>query len=262
MPKKGEIKNRVGETSKTFFGTIMTIIEYKNNKDITVQFEDGYIKNTRYGEFISGEVRYPYEKSVFKRGYIGEGKYKVSVKQKHTIQYHYWYDMLKRCYDKRYVDKHNTYDDKSVCDEWLNFQNFARWFDDNFYTVDDHRMELDKDILHTNAKQYSPENCVFTPKIINTLFVKPSGRKKRKEPLSLGVTKDRDGSYKMRVSKRLDNDRETHRGFSTNKEAFEKYKEVKELYIKEIADRFKSQIPIVLYEALYRYEVVDIYGLS
>lgn len=260
MRKKEYYTSKIGEVSYNFYGSKMTIIEFIDTKNITIEFENGYITKTRYSEFKSGEIKNPYDKRVFNVGYHGIGEYKVSVKQKHTIQYHYWYDMLKRCYDIRYTDKHTTYKEVTVCDEWHNFQTFAKWFDKNYYTVLDQRMELDKDILNPNSKQYNPNNCCFVPKDINTLFVTPNAENKTRD-LPLGVDKIGKTSYNARVSKRLKGTRETHKGFSNYTDAFKKYKDVKESYIKEIANEYKQYIPKILYDALYRYEIFDIYGV-
>ena len=43
--------------------------------------------------------------------------------------------------------------------------------------------------------------------------------------------------------------------FSTEEEAFNKYKTFKEKYIKQVADEYKDYIPDKLYKALYKYEV-------
>ena len=43
--------------------------------------------------------------------------------------------------------------------------------------------------------------------------------------------------------------------FNTPEEAFYKYKEFKENYIKEVAEEYKDVIPVKLYEAMYRYKV-------
>ena len=51
---------RVGKTNIANNGQKMTIIKYRNHKDIDVQFEDGYIsKNKRYSCFISGAISNP-----------------------------------------------------------------------------------------------------------------------------------------------------------------------------------------------------------
>ena len=43
--------------------------------------------------------------------------------------------------------------------------------------------------------------------------------------------------------------------YSTPEEAFYAYKEYKEKLIKEIADLYQNEIPTILYEAMYNYEV-------
>lgn len=54
------LKDRTGETVKAKNGQLMTIIEYPNNRNITVQFEDGTIvKNCLYGNFKKGLILNP-----------------------------------------------------------------------------------------------------------------------------------------------------------------------------------------------------------
>ena len=40
-----------------------------------------------------------------------------------------------------------NYLDVTVCEEWHNFQNFAKWFYENYYEISGEKMRLDKDIL-------------------------------------------------------------------------------------------------------------------
>jgi len=54
----------------------------------------------------------------------------------------------------------------TVCDEWLNFQVFAKWYNEQSYKHDD----LDKDILSNGAKMYSPENCVLISRELNAFM--------------------------------------------------------------------------------------------
>lgn len=56
MSKNGR-ESRIGETVVNKHGQKMTIIDYKNCCDITVQFEDGTIlKHKRYNSFIRGVI--------------------------------------------------------------------------------------------------------------------------------------------------------------------------------------------------------------
>ena len=61
-------------------------------------------------------------------------------KGKTTPVYRAWHGMLFRCSTK---NTQETYNDCSVCEEWLRFSNFKRWFDENY--IDG--FQLDKDIL-------------------------------------------------------------------------------------------------------------------
>ena len=45
------------------------------NKWCVVEFEDGYEKSTGYKGFKLGNIRAPYDKSIYGIGYIGEGDY-------------------------------------------------------------------------------------------------------------------------------------------------------------------------------------------
>jgi hypothetical protein len=158
MGRPIEFSNRLGETNYTKYKSKITIIEYVSCDNIKISINDNYIVNTTYQNFKKGNIKYPYDKSVYGIGYLGEGNYN---RTKYELFYNYWHDMLKRCYDAKIKLKEPTYNNCIVCDEWLNFQNFAEWCDKNLYIVDDERMELDKDILVKGNKIYSPKTCIL-----------------------------------------------------------------------------------------------------
>lgn len=255
---KQTIINRNGETNVNKYGSFMTIIEYKNANSILVEFKNGYKVHTTYSNFKIGQVRNPYDKSVYNVGYIGEGKYKAKDKNGNiTIQYDYWRSMIRRCYDKKTLEKQPTYEDKYVCDEWHNFQNFAKWFDENYYECNDERMHLDKDIICKNNKIYSPYNCIFVPQRINSLFVR-NFKSRGEFPIGVSLKKslNKFASICAIYSKEYNKSKAKHLGyFNTPEEAFYKYKEFKESYIKEIAEEYKAIIPVELYNAMINYVV-------
>ena len=52
-------KCRIGQTNKSKYGLIMTIIAYRNKCDIDVQFEDGVIvTNKTYSNFLKGSIKH------------------------------------------------------------------------------------------------------------------------------------------------------------------------------------------------------------
>jgi hypothetical protein len=151
----------------------MTIVEYNNNVDILVEFENGYKTKSSYREFKNGSVPNLYDKTVYGIGYIGEGDYKIKDENnKMTPQYQCWSNIFKRCYDKTQLIKYPTYQGCEVYEKWHCFQTFAKWFDENYYECNDEVMCLDKDILYKGNKIYSPYTCVFVPNRINVLFTK------------------------------------------------------------------------------------------
>lgn len=175
MNKK--LTERIGEQNKNYQNLNMVISKYENKNNITVIFEDGFSRITTYNNFKNGSVKNLYFPEVYGKGYIGEGEYKSG-----TYIYYVWKDMLKRCYK----NPTPAYKDCEVCDEWLNFQNFAKWYNNNYYDIDE-VLNLDKDILGNN-KIYSPENCLIVPKRINSFFIK---QKNKIYNLPSGITYDK-----------------------------------------------------------------------
>lgn len=165
------------------------------------------------------------------------------------MQYKYWQGMLDRCYNEKRKNT-PTYIDCTVCDEWLIFSNFCDWYEDNFYLVEGHKMDLDKDLLVKKNKIYSPQTCCFLPHKINGLF--NMGQSKRGE-YPIGVHKRNVGNtYRSNVN--VDGMQIKH-DFNTIEKAHENYKKIKEAHIKDVAERFKKYIPLRVYEAMLNWKV-------
>jgi hypothetical protein len=97
---------------------------------------------------------------VYDVGDIGAGRYRSRIGNVHTPSYVKWIEMLRRCYSERQLRKDPNYFDCYVCDEWLNYQNFAPWYDKN-YPRDGENYHLDKDIKISGNKVYGPDTCLF-----------------------------------------------------------------------------------------------------
>lgn len=85
--------------------------------------------------------------------------------------YKKWTNMLMRCYCKTYLYKNHSYAGSSVCEEWLRFTSFRDWLVSNNYNLED---EIDKDILSSFGKVYSPDTCCLIPKTVNSFICKIS----------------------------------------------------------------------------------------
>ena len=249
--------DRIGETRINNFGSKMIIVGYRNTMDIDVYFPEynWTYKGTTYSNFKIGLIKCPYEKRYYGVGYLGEGKHKSRENGKDTRVYKTWKNMLQRCYDSKFHEKQPTYKNCKVCDEWLNFQNFAEWYENNYYTVEGETMCLDKDILYKGNKIYSPENCIFVPKKINSLFVK-SNKIRGESPIGTTLHQGKYVAYCHMINPKTGKSKRKHLGiYDTQEKAFQVYKYHKENYIKEVADYFKEHIPQKLYNAMYNYEV-------
>ena len=251
--KKAE--ERLGETRMMNCGEIAFIVDYANCNDITVQFKTtGELVKTTYLCFKNGSVRSRFAPSVYGVGYLGNEK-SIDENGKSLKSYETWVSMLKRCCSGEFKKKYPTYKDCTVCEEWLNYSDFKKWFDDNYYEMDGERMDLDKDILVKGNKIYSPDTCVFVPQNINKLFTK--GNKIRgKYPI--GVYFNKNANKFMAYCRIFYNGKSQKKnlGYYNNiEDAFKVYKEFKEAYIKQVADEYKDKIPNELYEAMYNYKV-------
>ena len=252
------MSDKTGEKNYNTFGSKMIIVGYRKYSDIDVYFPeyDWTFKNREYSKFKKGNIKCPYEKSVYGIGYLGEGEYKTKENGKPTRVYDTWKSMLQRCYDKKCQEKYPTYKDCKVCEEWLNFQNFAKWYEENYYEIEGERMHLDKDILIKHNKIYSPETCVFVPNTINVLFTK---RQNDRGDSYIGTSHYKNGKYRVQcgiINPGTGKSKQEYLGlYETQEKGFEVYKYYKERNIKEVADYYKEQIPQILYNALYDYEV-------
>jgi hypothetical protein len=124
-----------------------------------------------------------------------------------------WQNMLCRCYNSAYKLRHPSYNETSVCSEWLVFSAFKAWVELQSW---DGR-ELDKDLLDPSSKEYNKESCCFISGKLNKFIVT---RKASSEGLPVGVGLDkRDGTYAAYCNNPLINKKERIGTFSDPIEA-------------------------------------------
>ena len=242
------MNERLGETRLNKQGTMMKIVRYGSYDDIDIEFMDEfhYIKKHQlYTNFKTGGVKNPYDRTICGVGYIGVGKYKTGTNTKHTEEYQNWTCMIRRCYDEKLKERYSAYyGDCEVCEEWHNFQNFARWWNENIYRVGTERMHLDKDILFDGNRMYSPNTCLISPQRINMMFMK----KPNKYNLPNGILPIANGRYSARYSG-------NHIGnFDTLELAVQAHDIEKKKALKELAEEYKEEIPDKLYKALINWQ--------
>ncbi|AFQ96434.1 hypothetical protein [Bacillus phage vB_BceM_Bc431v3] len=241
--------SRLGAESINNEGHRMKCVEYRSSKDITVEFDNGCRVVTRWRYFVEGAVRNLTHPVVYGVGFVGIGTYKTQENGTDSKPYVIWHGMLRRCYEEVPTKRNSAYQGCTVDKEWHNFQNFAKWYEENFYQVGDEVMHLDKDILVKGNRVYSPDTCIFVPYQINMLF---TNRRKDKGAYPTGVTKRTNGKYAARLNKK--HTRCSLGSFNTPEEASLAYRAAKEEYIKEVAMQYKPFIPNNLYVALLNYK--------
>ena len=122
--------DRVGEKAISLSGHTGEIVVYRNADDIDVLIDGKYVRqHIQYGNFKRGRFGSHMQPRICCVGFIGEGIYtSKNPDGSHTDAYRKWHDMLGRVYRKTEWNKRPLYQVVTVCDEWLNFQNFAKWY--------------------------------------------------------------------------------------------------------------------------------------
>ena len=154
----GKRKYIVGNWYINKLGDEVQIIEYNNSHDLKIKFKNGVIKHIKNVSRITtitdvANMRYYCYHSQPIHNYLA---------------YKCWERLCNRAI---YKDGRLAYQDIQVCQEWYDFSNFEKWFEENYYEIPNCRMELDKDILIKNNRTYQPNACCFIPQEINSLLV-------------------------------------------------------------------------------------------
>lgn len=241
-------KEKIGQMNTSKDGAVMKIIEYNGANDVTVEFMDelNYKVHALYHNFQKGTIFNPGWKMMYGRGYIGVGEYEQTIGKKPTKAYDAWRRMFDRCYNEEYHKKYPTYIGCHVCEEWYDFQNFAKWFYEHYYEVENQSIEVDKDWYIIGNKLYCPENCCLAPNIINTCML--TRDKIKNYDMPIGVSWHKNGSYVARCSDH--GKRKTIGYYHSIKDAENAYWEYKINYISNLADEYKKYIPDRLYNAM------------
>lgn len=185
------------------FGRLV-IVEYYSSSEVLVRFLDtGFetitsAKNIRNGTNIRDKLK----PKVCGVGFTGDGIY-GGYKDKKA--YKCWEGMIYRCYNK---DKYPSYAEYFVCDSWLNFQNFAKWYYEEYIEG----YELDKG----TSKVYSPNTCRFVSKKDYSsdkvyLFENTSGR--QEEVSNRAAFCRKEGLDQSAVTRLVKGKQKTHKGW-------------------------------------------------
>ena len=244
-------KDCVDKVCKSKLSGDFKILKYNDSGNVEILFlNTGFEMVVRLDHIKSGEIKDPYSPSVCGVGITGT-KYPPSINGRNTKEYGLWKRMLERCYSDNFKKRRPTYEGCEVSNNFKSYEYFYEWCQNQIgFNVEG--WHLDKDLLVKGNKVYSENTCVFIPQEINSMLVKSD--KKRGEYLIGACWHKKGKAFVATVNK--NKGKSEHLGlFNTELEAFNAYKTAKESFIKEQANKWKSQIDIRTYNALMNYTV-------
>ena len=188
-------------------------------------------------------------KLVFGVGVYERGEFLARSGGSITKEYTLWRGMLERCYSESRAPKIPTYFGCGASENFKVFQFFARWCQSQIGFKEGYH--LDKDILFIGNKLYSEDTCVFVPRAVNNLLSSrrsnsgdfPRGASFNKQKKKFQALINRDGKVCF-VG-----------WFRSADDAHNAYKKEKEVYVKEVANRYKDSIDPRAYASLIQWEV-------
>ena len=248
-------KDCVGKICKSKSSGDFKILKYNGSKDVVIQFlKTGFKTVVELGHIRNGNVKDPYVPSVCGVGVLGT-KYSPTVNGVLTKEYMLWCSMLKRCYSDTCKKEQPTYEGCEVSDNFKSYEYFYEWCNKQIGFGNDgngNPFQLDKDLLTKGNKIYSESTCIFIPREINQILVKSTASRGK---YLIGVCWDKTKkAFKASVNK--NKGKQAYLGlFNTEIEAFKAYKQAKESFIKEQANKWKDKIDGRAYKALINYEV-------
>ena len=244
-------KDCLGKVCKSKSSGDFKILKYNDAKDVEIQFvSTGFEAVVELGNIRNGYVKDPYSPSVYGVGILGT-KYPSKINGRDTKGYKLWQSMLERCYSDILKKRCPTYEGCEVSENFKYYEYFYEWCNKQI-GFGNEGWHLDKDLLVKGNKIYSENTCVFIPKEINSVLVKSTAS--RGNHLIGVYWHKRDKVFMAQVSKNKGNT-EWLGSFKTELEAFNAYKQAKEAFVKEQADKWKNKVDERAYEALMNYTV-------
>ncbi len=257
MKDAKEVKEFKSKAKHKFIGKLFTsknygnfiVVEYLCANDVTVEFVDtGSIVKTSTPAILRGEIKDRFKPTVFGVGYIGDSVTKVNGKI--TPEYKLWCLMLNRCYGKTNRNNLSAYENCTVSENFKNFTYFKDWCNKQV-GFNEPLFQLDKDLLMRGNRIYSENTCCFIPQEINVAI---SVKKDKANSLPVGFSNyTTQGKFRVELSKR---NVSVYLGvYDTIEEGMYVYKQAKEAYIKELANKWKDKLSHTAYNALMLYTI-------
>lgn len=230
---------KVGDVFTANNGEQYEVIEYMDSTNVTVRFfKTGYINTTATVNIRKGSVGDPLLPRLH-GNFIGIGPHNEGNSP--TVNYR-WKGIHERSgYSGGII---------TVCDEWLNYQNFYAWSEKQI-GHNSKEYEIDKDLLVPGNTLYSPETSCYLPGKINSLKF---NRTTKENGYPMGVS-DCKLTGKYRVRWRDANGVAWEERVLTLDYAIEMIAETKRKTILLVAEEYKSRIDPRAYQALVHWNI-------
>lgn len=212
----------------------LEILRYESAKMVLIRFLDTNTEFfTKSSDIRKGNVKDHMRPTIYGVGFCGKRLVKGSSSDRDIFMS--WHHMMRRCYSPYEINKNISYKDCFVCEEWHNFQNFLHCHELNY--VDGYH--LDKDIINSGNKIYSPENCIYVPAYVNILIV-TGGTQNSNERIGVSYRANR-GMYRAYIS--IDGKYKNLGHYKTEEEAGIVYDKEKYQYVKMKCEQCKNENP-------------------
>ena len=241
---------KVGDIFPTTKSGDCLVIKYEGKSKIIVVFKENINHEivTTSKTLRAGNILNPYFARYYGVGYLGVGKHRVIKDKRPTPSYSAWTFLMMRLFCEKRLLVNPTYRGCTICKSWCNFQVFSDWF----YSHESYGLgyELDKDLLISGNRHYSPETCVMMPQEINKAL-----KTVQVNSVVAGVRKRKSSKgYQSRCTV-ANGERKYLGSFLTPEEAFAAYVKAKEEYIHSLAEKWHCKIEERAYQALMNWTV-------
>ena len=238
--------SNVGDIYSTNNYGDVEVIYYEGCYKVGVKFlKTNTVIQVRADHLRKGEIKDPTQPSVYGVGVVGKN---FDKGESHSLTYNTWNGMLQRCYDPKLKNKRPSYLMCEVDKNFLNYEYFKEWCH-NQKGFGKKGFALDKDILIKGNKLYSEDTCCFVPTEINSMI---AGLSSKGDKVTGIYQNCKNGNWYLNTD--YQNGHKKRGVFSDLKEAELEYLKLKTENIKSVAEKWKSQIDIRVYNALINWE--------
>lgn len=136
----------------------------------------------------------------------------------------------------------------SLCEQWKQYENFKKWYDENFYEMDNEKLEFSYKFWDVNNDIISPETSVLIPTEINKIIRNLIKSVKTGLMLNVNVQKN---LYTIRMFG------ESIASSDNKEEIYEIRRVIFKRQMMDFAEKYKGIVPDKIYDRLLNFELKE-----